>query len=99
IPTDVPGKGKIKAVVTGTIGATGPGDQPSRRCKQGKVVGRGRGALEPGGDTSLLLSLTKAGARCLAGDGDGDLPLDVTVQVRRKKTPLAEVTATRTWRR
>jgi hypothetical protein len=47
----------------------------------------------------VLLSLTKAGARCLAADPDGVLPVDVTVRIKRKKTPLTEVTEPRAWRR
>jgi len=98
IPAGLPGKGKIKAVVTGRVGPLDPPDQPSRRCKEGKVLGRARATLAPGGDTNLLLALRKAGARCLAQDPDGALPVDVTVGVKRKKTRLTLVTEPRTWR-
>jgi hypothetical protein len=99
VPVDVPGKGKIKIVVTGTVGQLDPSDEPSRRCNQGKVAGRSRAVVEPGGDRAALLALTKAGARCLAADPDAALPIAITVQVRRRKQPLSKVTEPRIWRR
>lgn len=54
--------------------------------------------LEADGDTNLLLALNKRGASCLTADPDGRLPFDVEVRVKRKKTPLALVTESRTWR-
>jgi hypothetical protein len=99
IPAEVPGKGKVKAVITGVIGALDATDEPSRRCRSGQVVGRVRVTLAPGSATNELLAFTKAGARCLAADPDGALPVDVTVRIRRKKTPLTEWVETRIWRR
>jgi hypothetical protein len=99
VPADVPGKGKVKAVVTGAIGVLEGSEQPAKRCRTGEVVGRHRAVIEPGTGTNLLLALGKAGSRCLAADPDGALPLDVTVRVKRKKTPLTELTELRMWRR
>jgi hypothetical protein len=99
IPVDVPGKGKIKAVVTATVGALGEDETPPRRCRTGKKLGRTRAVLLPDTDTSLLLALVPQSARCLEGDADGAVPIDVTVVLKRKKVPVAEMTEPRTWRR
>jgi hypothetical protein len=99
IPADVPGKGKVKAAITARVGSLEAGDAPSRRCRTGKVVGHGRTVLMPGSTGNVLLALTKRGVRCLTADPDGALPIDVTVRVRRKKTPLSELTESRTWHR
>lgn len=83
----------------GSHRALDAGDAPSRRCKSGKTVGHGRTVVAPGNTANVLLALTKKGVRCLVADPDGALPIDVTVEVRRRKAPLSEVTAARTWRR
>jgi hypothetical protein len=98
IPADVPGQGKIKVVVTGTIAAGDSAAAASKGCRSGKRIGRSRAVVDPASDTNLLLAFTKRGARCLAAAPGGTLAADVNVRIRRKKTPLAEVTETRVWR-
>jgi hypothetical protein len=99
VPADVPGSGKVKAIATGAIGTRDAGDGSSRACREGAIVARARTEVTPGGGSNLRLALTKPGARCLAADPDGVLPVDVQVRVKRKKTGLAEVAVPRVWRR
>jgi len=97
VPESAPGKGKTKGIVTARIGAPGDGETPAKRCATGKRIGQLRVTLAAA-ETNLLLELNKRGTRCLAADPDGRLGFDVEVSVKRKKTPLATVTESRTWR-
>jgi hypothetical protein len=99
IPAEVPGKGKVKAVVTATVGTLEDGATPPRRCRTGKRLGRVKATIDPGSETNLLLELDKKAVRCLENDADGVLPFDVEVRVKRKKQLLAEVPESRSWRR
>jgi hypothetical protein len=98
IPEDVPGTGKIKVGVTGRIGTLEPTDAPKRRCRSGEKVARGRSDATVG-TANVLIQLTKLGARCLAADPDGRLPVDVEVLVKRRKTRLAAVAEHHAWQR
>jgi hypothetical protein len=98
VPADAPGAGKARAVITARIGPPGEGETPKKACRAGKRIGKRRAVLDADGDTILLLELSRRGARCLAADADGRLAFDLEVRVKRKKTPLATVSASRTWR-
>ena len=48
-----PGTGKIKAVVTATIGNLDAGVKVPRRCRTGRKLGRARTVLTPDSDTNI----------------------------------------------
>jgi len=98
VPDSAPGQGKVKVVATATIGEAGSGETPTKRCTAGTRIGRARMTLEPDGDSNLVLELGNRGKRCLTADADGLMSFDVEVVVKRKKTPLATVVESRTWR-
>ena len=97
-----PGKsvlnGKPAALMGASTGAFGS-VRAQLQLRQAFVFTQTHAVLAPDSDTRLLLALVPQSARCLEADADGTVPIDVTVLVKRKKVPLSEVTAARSWRR